>query len=104
MIANLQGIELDCEERDTSSKQAHNIQESGRNIFRNQNSHVLIARVTPPLYIPILDGAYDMARIGGAQHYLDFVAPVVILIEQQQIESPAASDRALSTKQANIPL
>ncbi len=68
----------------------HDVEEPRGDFFRDQHGDVVVSRVAAALDIPIFDRADDVARVGRAEHQLDFVTPVELLVVQQQIEPPGS--------------
>ena len=66
------------------------------------NNAMIVRWVASPFDVPILDAAYDVARVSRTQHEFHFEAGVVFTVGKQHVNSSAAALDSFTLKHIQL--
>lgn len=85
-IADLEGAQLDRDERNKPLEQADHVEESAGDVLSDNHRDMLVLRVSAALQVPVLDGSDDMSLVGRTQLNLDLIPGRRLRLGQEQVQ------------------
>jgi hypothetical protein len=63
---------------------------------------MIIGRISTPLDLPIFNAPNYVARVSGTKHYFYLIAPVKLIVMEEQVQSPSLGQRLLRRDQFDL--
>ena len=97
MVSNLDGGELDRDQRDGAGKQTHEVQEAGSDVLGHEQSDVVVVP-SDMLFIAALPGTHAVLEDFKLKHRGLDVLMAAAELEEQQVESIRRMARLLNAE------